>query len=159
MLDFLSTITSGSDKLDDRLVIWGWKTGVLLVNMICAPSHKALSENPLDLLRPVDYPAGLSWELVRSRAILSQRPVEILLNVHRLCPFPQSRQQQVPPAIIRNYVLKDVRPLRSSQKSAPMAVRPGALLRGHVAARFQHSDRGDVPFAEEEDSPGTARPH
>ena len=40
-----------------------------------------------------------------------------------------------------------------------MAVHPGALLCGHVAARFQHSDRGDVPFAEEEDSPGTAHPH
>jgi hypothetical protein len=60
--------------------------------------------------------------------------------------------------IIRNYVPEDVRPLCSSQTSASVAVRPGQLLRGHVAARFRHSNRGDISFDEEGNCPGTARP-
>ena len=53
-------------------------------------------------------------------SVLAERSSEFLLNVHRLCPRPQSGQQQVsPPAIIRSYVLsvsdvlEDIRTLRS----------------------------------------------
>jgi len=35
-------ITWRGDKLDDRLLIWNWKTGILLVNMVRA-LHKPLS--------------------------------------------------------------------------------------------------------------------
>jgi len=52
-------------------------------------------------------------------SVLAERPSEFLLNVYRLCPRPQSGQQQVsPPAIIRSYVLsvsdvlEDIRTLR-----------------------------------------------
>ena len=44
---------------------------------------------------------------------LAERPSEILQNVHRHSPRPQSGQQQVPPpAIIRDYTFEDIRTLR-----------------------------------------------
>src|SRR5260221_11635873 len=47
--DFLGMITWRSDKLDDRLLIWNWKTGVLLVSMVRSPPHKALLEKKTHL--------------------------------------------------------------------------------------------------------------
>lgn len=45
--------------------------------------------------------------------LLAERLSKILLNAHLLCPRPQSGQQQVPPpAVMRGYVLEDLRTLR-----------------------------------------------
>jgi len=64
-------------------------------------------------------------------SVLAERPGEILLNIYRLCPCPQSGQQPVPPpAIICSYALSvsDVletssAPCASSQTSAPAGPR------------------------------------
>jgi hypothetical protein len=61
-------ITWRDDKLDDRLLVWSWKTGLLLVNMVSyePPLHK---EN-LICREKLDYTADLSGELVRTRVFV-----------------------------------------------------------------------------------------
>jgi len=44
--DLLGMITWRSDKLDDRLLIWNWKTGVFHVNMVRALSQSYFTVNP-----------------------------------------------------------------------------------------------------------------
>ena len=62
---------------------------------------------------------------------LAERPSEILQNLHRLSPRPQSGQQQVPPpAIIRDYIFEDIRTLRFFPD---LSARSGAPL-GHIYA-------------------------
>ena len=71
-------------------------------------------------------------------SVLAERPGEIVLNVFRLCPRPQSGQQQVsPPAIIRSYalsvsdVLEDIRTLRFF---------PDVSARGGASPRYFFAD-------------------
>jgi hypothetical protein len=40
--DFLGMVAWRRDRLDDRLLIWNWKTGVFHVNMVRALSHRAI---------------------------------------------------------------------------------------------------------------------
>ena len=53
--DFLGMITQRGDKLDDRLFVWNWKTGILLVDMVCWESAQqpvtSLTRCPNTLLR------------------------------------------------------------------------------------------------------------
>jgi len=97
-------------------------------------------------------------------SVLAEHLNEIL-NVYRLCPHPQSGQQQVSPAIIRSYVLsvsdlleRTSAPFASCQTSEPAAVHPQDTFMPTSLARVRHSDRGDIPFDKKGAHPGTTRP-
>jgi hypothetical protein len=106
--------------LDDNILIWKWKTSILLINMVRAlPSQSSIGE-PTRFVEKTDCaadPGGSQFEPVFSfldhrhiaaPSILAEPSSQILLNVHRLCPHSQPGQQprvSRSPAIVRSYVL------------------------------------------------------
>jgi len=85
-------ITWSSDNWDDRLLIWNWKTTVLHVSMPIRMG--SLHDAVFSFLDDRHFVVP---------AVPSERPNEIVLNVHRLCH--QSTPQQQAPALVRSHVL------------------------------------------------------
>jgi len=95
--DFLGMITQSSDVFDDRLFIWNWKTGIILVKMpIRVGSHHEL-EVVFSFLDDRHFVIP---------SVPSERPNEIILNVYELHHHQHHGQQEdATPVPVRNHVL------------------------------------------------------